>query len=376
LTGLHTGHARIRDNMCRAGGLEGEREGIPGKVRRVNLQPEDTTIAEVLREQGYRTCLVNKWHVDGFDSPATPLDRGFDEFYGWLVREPRSQNFYPDVRWRNRERYEIPENQGGRRDDHNTDRSTREAIDFLKRNTQAPFFLYLAYNAPHVPLDAKEVSYYRQSGLPPNDQAYAALITHMDACIGQVLQVLREQGLADRTLVIFASDNGGAKAAGLQKLVPNGMLRGWKGELYEGGIRVPFIACWATHIRPNTVCSEPAYFPDLFPTWSALAGAAPRRTDGVNIWPLLSGQSRHLPDRWLYWEQYPAKGISQAVRYGPWKAIRLQPGTPWQLYNLSTDPSETKDLASRYPAIVKRLEKMADASHIPSENWPVSVEND
>ncbi|NLE32783.1 MAG: sulfatase-like hydrolase/transferase, partial [Bacteroidales bacterium] len=221
LTGLHTGHARIRGNMCRVGGMEGEREGIPGKVRRTNLQPEDKTLGDLLRDQGYRTCLVNKWHVDGFDTTATPLDRGFDEFYGWLVHEPRSHNFYPDVRWRNRERYEIPANQNGLHTDHNTDRATDEAVAFITRMgkgvtpdgcqlaagqaTGQPFFLYMAYNAPHVPLDAKDTLLYAGQGLPDTDRRYAAMISHMDASIGRLMNTLREQGLADNTLVVFAS---------------------------------------------------------------------------------------------------------------------------------------------------------------------------
>lgn len=388
LTGLHTGHGRIRGNMCRVGGLEGEREGIPGKVRRINLLPEDKTIGDLLREQGYRTCLVNKWHVDGFDTTATPLDRGFDEFYGWLVHEPRSHNYYPDVRWRNRERYEIPANQNGLHEDHNTDRATDEAVVFITRMgrgatpegcqaaaSQAvgqPFFLYMAYNVPHVPLDAKDTLLYAGSGLPDNDRRYAAMISHMDASIGRLMNALREQGLADNTLVIFASDNGGAKAAEVETLSLNGSLKGWKGELWEGGIRVPLIVSWNGHVKPGTQTSEPGYFPDFFATFADLTGARPTSTgDGVSLLPLITGKVTELPERFLYWEQYPRVGISMALRKGPWKIIRDQLGQPWRLYNLKEDLGETTDLAEKHPDIVAALSRLAEEAHVPSPYWPV-----
>lgn len=420
LTGLHTGHARIRGNMCRVGGLEGEREGIPGKVRRTNLQPDDKTLGDLLRAQGYRTCLVNKWHVDGFDTTATPLDRGFDEFYGWLVHEPRSHNFYPDVRWRNRERYEIAANQGGRQGDHNTDRATEEAVAFITRmgkgvtlegcqsaTNQAagqPFFLYMAYNAPHVPLDAKDTLLYTGSGLPDTDRRYAAMISHMDASIGRLIQTLKEQGLSDNTLVIFASDNGGAKAAEVKTLPLNGSLKGWKGDLWEGGIRVPLIVSWTGHIKPGTVTAEPGYFPDFFATFADLTNVSlvaspvlpinvstsgpatptlvtnkPSHSalsvgDGTSLLPLLTGAVSSLPERALYWEQYPRVGISVALRKGQWKVVRHQADQPWQLYNLKEDVGETVDLAAKCPEIVTALSRLAEAAHEPSPYWPVYPE--
>ncbi|MDP4276377.1 MAG: arylsulfatase [Bacteroidota bacterium] len=382
MTGLHTGHSRIRGNTCRTGGLEGDREGVAGKVRRISLQPEDRTMGDLLRGQGYRTCLVNKWHMDGFDTTAGPLDRGFDEFYGWLIYEPRSQNFYPDVRWNNRIRYEIPANQNGLHGDHNTDRSTDEAIAFLQRMAgktgktgsgemvRQPFFLYLAYNAPHVPLDVKDRKRYEQSGLPETDQSYAALISQMDDGIGRVLQTLKDLGLSENTLVVFASDNGGATAAKLETLKPNGGFRGWKGELYEGGLRVPVIVKWPGHIKPGALSDQPAYFPDFFATFGALTGASVKGTDGINLLPVLTGKSKPVYNRFLYWEQFPRKGISQAVRYGDWKAVRLQQTEPWQLFNLKTDPAETTDVASNYPKLLKKLAAFAGKSHVESPYWP------
>ncbi len=393
MTGLNTGHGRIRGNMCKVGGIQGEREGMPGLVRRTNLQPQDVTIAELLHSQGYRTCLVNKWHLDGFDSTATPMDRGFDEFYGWLIPEPKSHNFYPTVRWRNREKYTIEPNLNGQHGDHNTDRSTDEAIGFIERMGQgSPFFLYLAYNAPHVPLDAKDRKLYENSGLPVVDQSYAALVSHMDENIGRVLQTLEKLGLDKNTLVVFASDNGGATAAEVQELKLNGILRGFKGELWEGGIRVPMMVRWPGHIKPGSVSNQPCYFPDFFPTFAKLAGVtdleesvrgllrqkmdtdyfAPTKesvTDGVDLMPALKGKK--LPNRMLYWEQFPRTGLSQAIRFDNWKAIRMDLKKPWMLFNLKLDPAETTDVAAKNPKVIAQINTYIATARTESECWPV-----
>jgi len=393
MTGLNTGHGRIRGNTCKVGGLQGPREGISGLVRRTNLMPEDITIAELLQKQGYRTCLVNKWHLDGFDSTATPMDRGFDEFYGWLIPEAASQNYYPSVRWRNREKYTIEANLNGQHKDHNTDRSTDEAISFIERTAQKqPFFLYLAYNAPHVPLDAKDRTLYLNSGLPEVDQSYAALVSHMDENIGRVLAKLKELGLDKNTIVVFASDNGGATAAEVKELKLNGNLRGFKGELWEGGIRVPLMVRWPGHIKQGTVSDQPCYFPDFFPTFAKVAGVtnleesvrgmlrqkmntdyfAPTKesvTDGVDLMPALKGKK--LPNRKLYWEQFPKTGLSQAVRFGNWKAIRLSLDKPWMLFNLKTDPGETTDVATQNPKIISEINLYVATARRDSPCWPV-----
>ncbi len=373
MTGLHTGHSRIRGNMCREGGLEGTREGMPGTVRRINLQPQDSTIANVLSNNGYTTCLVNKWHLDGFDLNAGPLDRGFDEFYGWLIYEPKSHNYYPSIRYRNREEYIIEDNLNDKKIDHNTDRATVEAIDFLKRNKDNPFFLYLAYNSPHVPLDAKSWGIYKDMDLSDNDKSYAALITHMDECIGNVMEELKKLGLDDNTIIIFASDNGGAKAAKTEKLRLNGNLRGWKGDLYEGGIRVPMIIRMPDRLNAGYKSSYPSYFPDIMPTIVRMTNAKTSlNTDGISLMPEVD-KPNSLPtnNRYLYWEQYPSEGISQAIRWGDWKLVRINTNEEFELYNLRTNETETLNIADQYPLIVEQLAGYMKAAHEPSENWPV-----
>lgn len=374
MTGKHTGHSRIRGNMCRVGGIVGEREGM-GTVRRTNLQPQDSTVANVLSNNGYITCLVNKWHLDGFDPSAGPLDRGFDEFYGWLIREPNSHNYYPTIRWDNRREYVITENLKGKHDDHNTDRSTNEAITFLQRHqdNEKPFFLYLAYNTPHVPLDSKSWGIYENANMSPNDKSYAALITQMDDCIGRLLDELKRLKLDKNTIIIFASDNGGAKAAKTEKLDLNGGLRGWKGELYEGGIRVPLIVCMPDKLNAGKVSDFPCYFVDFMATFTDMTNSKTTlETDGISIYPEIKNpNSMNSESRFLYWEQFPREGISQAVRWGDWKLIRQNLDTEFELYNLKTDKKETKNLAKQHPDIVKKLSGYIKSAHLESEYWPV-----
>ncbi len=374
MTGLHTGHSRIRGNMCRVGGVEGVREGM-GTVRRVNLQPQDSTIANVLSDNGYITCLVNKWHLDGFDLNAGPLERGFDEFYGWLIHEPNSHNYYPYYRWDNREKYIIEDNLNDKKIDHNTDRATQEAIDFLRRNKKNPFFLYLAYNSPHVPLDAKSWGDYANMDLSDNDKSYAALITHMDECIGKVISEINKLNLDKNTIIIFASDNGGAKAVNTEKLALNGNLRGWKGDLYEGGIRVPMIIRMPDKLNAGKTSDFPCYFPDIMPTFTELTNSKTNlNIDGISLVPeIIKPNSLDNKKRFLYWEQYPRTGISQAVRWENWKLIRQNTGKEFELYNLKTDESETNNIAKQHPDIVNRLATYMETAHTESENWPVHL---
>jgi arylsulfatase A-like enzyme len=376
LTGLHTGHARIRSNFARQGGIEGKK----GKnvIHRPNLLPQDSTIAGVLSNNGYHTILINKWHVDGFDTTAHPLNRGFREFYGWLVPEPRSHNHYPEVRYRNYEKYDLSENLNNRRALHATDIATDEAVEFIRRTKdnqkhQEPFFLFLTYNAPHTPLHAKSLEAYKDADLPENDKAYASLVTHLDEAIGRVLDEVKRTGIEEKTVVIFASDNGGSTEAQLEKIRQNGALRGYKGQLYEGGLRVPLIIKTGDKSIAGKKSDFPAYFPDLFATLVELAGAhTTLQTDGVSLLPeIQSPNSLDASQRTLYWEQYPSRGLAQAVRKGEWKLIRQNVQAEYELYNLKDDPSETTNLALRYPDIVSNLAVALKEAHTESEWWPV-----
>jgi arylsulfatase A-like enzyme len=374
LTGLHTGHGRIRANFTRQGGVEGKKGNAV--IRRPNLLPQDSTIANVLSINGYHTILINKWHVDGFDTAAHPLSRGFQEFYGWLVPEHRSHNYYPEIRYRNREEYVINENLNGNRTLHSTDIATNEAVNFIRRKKDKPFFLFLTYNAPHTPLHAKSLDAYRNVDLPEQDKAYAAMVTHLDEAIGQVLNEVKLAGIEQETVIIFASDNGGSTEAQLEKIRQNGSLRGYKGQLYEGGLRAPLIIKTGNKKSAGQKSHFPTYFPDLFATLVDIAGAhTSLKTDGVSLLPeIASPNSLDAAQRSLYWEQYPKQGLAQAIRRGEWKLIKHSVRAEYELYNLKTDPSETANVAAQHPDVVADLAEELKKAHTESEWWPVEEE--
>lgn len=371
MTGKHTGHSTIRDNFVKAGGIEGKKG--EQTIRRMHILPTDTTVADVLRAAGYRTCLVNKWHLDGFNPEATPLNRGFDEFYGWLISTAHSNSpyYYPYYRFSGRELVHIEANRDGAHAVHNTDLSTDEAIDFVRRNQNNPFFLYLAYDAPHEPYNIDETHWYSDTPWDANTQRYASLITHMDRAIGRLLGELNTLGLRDNTLIIFASDNGAARQAPRELLRCVGDLRGMKAQLYEGGLRVPFIVNMPGVIPAATI-DERIWFPDVMPTLAAIAKAEkhlPQSLDGVNITPLFYGDSMSvdMDERMMYWE-FPGK--QRAAIRGEWKAVSVKQGTPLELYRITTDPNETTDLSKVYPEIVTALEQLMQMEHATSPNFP------
>lgn len=373
MTGRNSGNTTIRDNFCVEGGIEGFKG--KNKIRRMHLLPNDTTLATVLSAAGYRTCLVNKWHLDGFNPEATPLNRGFHEFYGWLISTAHSNDpyYYPYWRFNNDKLENIKENEGDKRIKHNTDISTDDAIKFIQRNKENPFFLYLAYDAPHEPYNMEETAWYDEEEWDMNTKRYASLVTHMDQAIGRLVTELDRLGLRENTVIIFASDNGAAKQAPLDILGCKGTLKGMKGTLYEGGIRVPFIVN-----QPGKVAVQKldniVYFPDVMPTLAAIAQATdklPTRRNGINLLPLLQGESLETDNRMLYWE-FPGK--QRAARKGDWKAVTVKKDAPLELYNIKEDMTESVNLADKYPEIVKELEDEMNGMRIPSPNWPLPEE--
>lgn len=371
MTGKNTGNTTIRDNFCVAGGIEGLKNG--NTIRRMHILPTDTTIATVLRNAGYRTCLVNKWHLDGFNPEATPLDRGFDEFYGWLISTPHSNDpyYYPFYRFDNDSLININENAHDRHVRHNTDISTEDAIKFIHRNKENPFFLYLAFDAPHEPYIIDETSWYDDENWEMDTKRYASLITHMDRAIGRLVEELNKSGIRNNTMIIFTSDNGAAVQAPLNELECNGIFRGRKGLLYEGGLRVPFIVNQPGKVLAQTLDNQ-VYFPDVLPTLAALAGAeTPQKLNGINILPLFYGKEVDTDNRLLYWE---FTGKQRAARKGDWKAVSVQKNTPLELYNLKEDITESDNLADIYPERVAEFEQEMKAIRTSTPNWPLPGE--
>ncbi|MBP5338285.1 MAG: sulfatase-like hydrolase/transferase [Prevotella sp.] len=376
MTGLNSGHTRIRDNQCYAGGLTGLKINPKGDttiVRRANLLPEDTTLATVVSAAGYRTCLVNKWHLDGYDPQAAPNHRGFHEFYGWTISTVHSNApyYYPYYRLHGDSLINIKENEHDAHVRHNTEISTDDAIQFIHRNKDKAFFLFLGYDAPHEPYNIDDTSWYDEQGdWSANTKRYAALVTHMDYNIGRLLATLDALGLRENTLVIFASDNGAAVMAPLKELNCGAGLKGRKGQLYEGGIRVPLIVNQPGRV-PARQIDNLVYFPDFMPTLAALADGKqhlPQKTDGVDISPLFYGKDIDTDSRPLYWE-FPGK--QRALRWNGWKAVSVKKGAPLELYRIKDDPLEQHNLAKERPDVLQQMEKLMKQLRSPSPNYPI-----
>lgn len=376
MTGKNSGNTRIRDNFCYEGGIEGKKVSSRGDtilVRRANLLPEDTTLGTVLSKAGYRTCLVNKWHLDGYDPGSAPNHRGFDEFYGWTISTVYSNDpyYYPYYRFAGDSLIYIRENAHDAHVRHNTEISTDDAIAFIHRNKERPFFLFLGYDAPHEPYNIDDTSWYDDHGeWSLNTKCYASLVTHMDYNIGRLLGTLDNLGLRENTLVIFASDNGAAVMAPLSELNCHAGLKGRKGQLYEGGIKVPLIVNQPGRVPARQLTNQ-VYFPDFMPTLAALAGnpeAVVPDTDGMDISPLFFGGDAQTDHRYLYWE-FPGK--QRAVRYGDWKCVTVRKDAPLELYNIAEDPREEHNVAAEHPELVKQLDEVMRRMHKPSVNYPI-----
>jgi len=330
--------------------------GVPGVIRTHPqnswgyLVPSAVTLADVFQEAGYHTGIVGKWHL-GLEAPNVPNQRGFDFFRGFLgdMMDDYYHHRRHDVNYmRFNEQQVDPEG-------HATDLFTEWTCDFLKQQaqTEQPFFLYLAYNAPHTPIqppaDWLEKVKQREAGIDPARAKLVALIEHLDAGIGEVVKTLDETGLSENTLVIFSSDNGGQLSAGAN----NGDLRDGKQSMYEGGLKVPTGVVWKGHISPNEETDFMAMSMDLFPTVCEAAGIkVPAGLDSVSILPTLEGKTQTpLRKHWFFrrregGNRYGGKTI-EAVRSGDWKLLQNSPFAPLELYNLKTDPLEKENLAEK-----------------------------
>jgi arylsulfatase A-like enzyme len=340
---------------------------------KLGLGPGESTIADLLKAHGYATAIYGKWHL-GHRPTSLPTRHGFDEYYGL----PYSNDMKPDAT--RRVTYpDLPLMEGEKVIAVNPDQSrltadyTEHAVNFIKKNKDRPFFLYVAHNMPHVPLAASP----RFVGSSKRG-LYGDVIQEIDWSVGQILATLKENGIDDRTLVLFTSDNGPWLSYGNHG-GSAGPLREGKGTSWDGGVREPFVARWPGHIPPGTVCHEPAMTIDVLPTVVGLTGAKmpPLPIDGMDIWPLLEGRAgAKSPNEayFFYWQRH-----LQAVRSGRWKlhlphSYRTlageagkdgKPGpyrdviTPLALYDLQDDPGETVDVAAKHPDVVTRLQALA-----------------
>jgi arylsulfatase A-like enzyme len=363
MTGQHLGHTRVRGNSGAAGGVLDH-----NKARRVPLEPEDITVAQVLKTRGYVTGMTGKWGLGEPGSTGEPNLKGFDEWFGYL-NQNHAHTHYPDYLWRNQQKATIEPNFNGRRQQHTHELFTNFAFDFIRKHSGRPFFLYLPYTLPHQEMAVPSLGIYADKPWKEEEKIHAAMIDLIDRDMGRLIGLLKELRIDENTIVFFCSDNGGARRYD-GRFDSNGSLRGSKGSLYEGGLRTPMLVRWPGKIRPGTTSDLPWMFADVMPTLAELAGAAvPPNIDGVSVLPAILGQRQQL-DRMLYWEQGPG-GNQRAVRWGRWKGIRRE-GNPFELYDLAADPGETTNVAGANAATVRRIEEFMAAAHVPSPNWPAS----
>ena len=347
-------------------GCHPDRVGVPGLVREEDpdnnwgyLAPSAVLLPKLLKPAGYHSAIIGKWNL-GLSSPNTPNDRRFDFFHGFLG--DMMDDYWKHLRHGKnlmRRNSEVIEPQG-----HATDLFTDWACAYLTERSRSgqSFFLYLAYTAPHDPIQPPpewlEKVQQRSPGIDPKRAKLVALIEHLDAGIGRVLESLEKTGLAANTLVVFTSDNGGNLLTGAN----NGPWRSGKTHMYEGGLRVPFAARWPGHIKPGSSTPRIALSMDLFPTVLGAAGVAiPADIDGVCFLPTLLGAEQSERPRDLYYvrrEGGPAYGgkTIEALQRGDWKLLQDSPFAPLELYNLRNDPGETTDLADKNKNVVRELD--------------------
>jgi arylsulfatase A-like enzyme len=375
MTGQHVGRATIRGNG-----------DLP-------LAEQDVTIAELLRGAGYRSGMIGKWGLGDLENGSDPLRQGFDYFYGYL-HHGHAHNYYPSYLFRNQQRVglkNVVPNQDAtgagvatQKIEYSHDLFAAEALEFIDRNREGRFFLYLALTIPHanneagqLGMEVPDLGPYQDKPWPEAEKAHAAMIGRMDADVGRVLQRLADHGIDDKTIVFFTSDNGPHREGGHSPEFhdSNGPLRGIKRDLYEGGIRVPMIVRWPNTIAAGTKSDFIGSFADVLPTLAELTGIAPpKQVDGVSFAPTLLRAEQAQHD-YLYWEFYEGPGGAQAVRMGDWKAVRVPAfDGPLQLYNLTEDLQEEVDVAHDHPQLVGRMGQLMAQAHRPTDVWKTRAE--
>ena len=352
MTGLHSGHTAVRAN-----------------AGTIPLRADDVTVAEVLQRAGYRSGGFGKWGLGDAESAGVPTRHGFTEFFGYL-HQIHAHSYYPEFLWHNEKKHLMPGNTDGRQVEYSADLIAERALRFVKDHRDQPFFLYAAFTLPHGRFEVPNDEPYTSRDWPQPERNFASMVTRLDGYVGRIMALLTELGLDRDTIVFFASDNGGISGEGheVTRFRSNGPFRGEKATLYEGGIRVPMIVRWPGHVAGNTTNDTPWPFWDVLPTLAALAGTrAPEGIDGISVLPTILGDktARHSPHEFFYWEhqtfnrqtnQLREEAMVQAVRTGDWKAVRLKPGAPLELYDLARDVGETRDVASTHPNEVARIE--------------------
>jgi arylsulfatase A len=384
-TGQHTGHTPVRGNL--AVKPEGQ----------YPLPDSSRIIPQLLKQAGYATGCFGKWGLGGPGSTGDPVNKGFDEFFGYNS-QTLAHNYYPYYLWHNREKVLLPENRGARSVTYAPTLIQQHLLAFIEQHKAEPFAVFMTTVIPHAELaappaymkqaighygpekpfigpDTSAATYAKTGAYLSQPYPRAAVVATMrvlDDQVGEIMQKLKQLHLDDNTLVVFTSDNGPSPEGGkdLAYFNSSGGLRGAKRDLYEGGIRVPFIVRWPGQVKAGTVTTQLAAFWDFLPTFTDVAGLkTPAGIDGLSLLPTLTGRGRQPQHPHLYWEFYE-QGGSVAARWGQWKAVRLNmattPNGPIELYDLTSDLGEQHDVAAQHPDVVARFAQIFTKEHIPS----------
>jgi len=365
LTGKHNGHAYVRGNY--------EIGHWRSYLGQLPIPEGETTIFEVLKQKNYATSCYGKWAMGRAESSGAPDRHGVDDFFGYNCQR-HAHSYYPYYLEGNRGEKHWQEGNkrqpGGKTYSH--DVIAEKALEFIKANKDTNFFMYVPFTIPHEPFEVPDLDIYKDKDWDKNLKIQAAMITRMDKDVGRIIDLLKELGIDDNTIVFFTSDNGAHGGGGtLEFFKASGPLRGIKRDLYEGGIRTPMIIRWPGKISSGSVSNYIGAFWDIMPTLAEITGTdSPSEIDGISFLPELLGKEQPTHHH-LYWEFYEQDG-KQAVRKGKWKAVRLNLhkdfyGAPVELYNLEEDISERNNVADQNPEIVKDMLGLMKASHCPSE---------
>jgi arylsulfatase A-like enzyme len=372
MMGQHTGHCLIRGNS------------------RQDLRPDDVTLARVLKSAGYATALCGKWGLGTEGGTGVPTRQGFDFFYGYLDQH-HAHNYYPAYLFKNEERVPLRNvvpgngpfgsNVATKKVEYSHDLVMQQALDFIDREKERPFLLYLAVTIPHANneagnqgMEVPELGAYADLDWPAPQKGHAAMIDRMDRDVGRLMARLRQHNIDEHTLVMFSSDNGPHAEGGNNPNFndSNGPLRGIKRDLYDGGIRVPTMVRWPGKVPAGKTSDFIGAHWDVYPTFAELAGAAdraPAGLDGISFVPTLLGTpEKQRPRDYLYWAFYE-RGGSQAVRSGRWKAVEQPYGSPVQLYDVEKDIGESTDVAADHPQVVATMKKYMAEAYAPSDVW-------
>ncbi|MCK5701718.1 MAG: arylsulfatase, partial [Cyclobacteriaceae bacterium] len=391
MTGLHTGHTPIRGNK------EWKPEG------QWPMPAATYTMAEMLKEAGYVTGAFGKWGLGYPGSEGDPNNQGFDEFYGYNCQRI-AHNYYPFHMWHNQEKVLLEGNEGLGRGTYGPDPTHQQALKFMEDNKNNEFFMFYPSAIPHAELFAPEsyMDKYRGKFMPEKEYkgvddgprfklggygsqpeshaAFAAMVTYLDDQVGELVAKLKELGLEDNTIIMFTSDNGPHKEGGADPdyFDSNGVLKGYKRDLYEGGIRVPMIVRWPGHVTPGSQTDHASAFWDVMPTVAAIVGLEnPQHIDGLSFLPALLGENQEEHD-YLYWE-FHERGGRQALRKGDWKLVQYnvnkEPRNPYELYNLKDDPGEAYDLADAQPGKLDELKALLQNARTESEVFKFAAES-